>query len=127
MGSFSSSSFYSPLGQPTGSSQNQPKRKCGISVPLGDITNDPSAQTHSRRTCREETLSKVAANLEQTHEPRGDASKGGKIKAKVSLETTHCVVSSPSRGSFLIRAKNASTILFPKMYLGNFKKPLLFK
>ena len=125
--SFSSSSFYSPLGQqigssqsqtgssqsqtgssqsqtgssqsqPTGSSQNQPKRKRGISALLGDITNDPSAQTQSRRTCREETLSKVAANLEQTHEPRGDASKGGKIKAKLAKNsskpgnnTLHCI------------------------------------
>ena len=95
MESFSSSS---PLGQQIGSSQNQPKRKRGISALLGDITNDPSAQTLSRRTCREETLSKVAANLEQTHEPRGDASKGGKIKAKLAKNsskpgnnTLHCI------------------------------------
>ena len=75
-----------------------PANRRGISALLGDITNDPSVQTHSRRTSREETLSKVAANLEQTHEPRGDASKGGKVKAKLAKNsskpgnnTLHCI------------------------------------
>ena len=70
MKSFSSSSFYSPLGQQIGSSQSQ------------------TGKSFSSNSFKD----KVAANLEQTHEPRGDTSKGGKIKAsKPGNNTLHCI------------------------------------
>ena len=79
---FFSEQPVSSQAQEAGSFQNQlprKSRKRGIAALLADVTN--TSKTRHVRLCKEETISKVSTAMAPEFGPRGDPSKGGKIKA----------------------------------------------
>ena len=83
-GSSQNQPSISSQGQEAGSFQNQPpkrSRKRGIAALLADVTNQP--ESCNQRLCKEESISKVSAAILPDFQPRGDAEKGGMVRAKV--------------------------------------------
>ena len=83
-GSSQNQPSISSQGQEAGSFQNQPpkrSRKRGIAALLADVTNQP--ESCNQRLCKEESISKVSAAIVPDFQPRGDAEKGGMVRAKV--------------------------------------------
>ena len=107
---------------------NPQKRGIAALLADADVTNQLE-----RRLCKDETIVKISAMVRDL-EPRGNAVKGGKARSKALRgqashpdDTVTCTLYNMYTKDRELFDKGQNHIMYPKMCLGRFRKPLLFK